>query len=143
MTSSVAQIPRSCRMKHLPHDATDQDLIAFADHWAALMEAEDYAAAFNFTAHLPEMKWTPELIRDVVKSYGAADPSQKVTLDGTPTDINQRKNIDRWPRNPHGAVGEIWYDLNIDGLASDLTATFVILDEPDGLKIALADIHVM
>jgi hypothetical protein len=130
-------------MKHLPHDATEQDLIAFADHWASLMEAEDYAAAFDFTAHVPEMKWTPELIRDVVKAYGDADPSQKVTLAGTPTDINQRKIIDRWPRNPHGAVGEIWYDLNIDGLASDLTATFVILDDPDGLKIALNDIHVM
>jgi hypothetical protein len=130
-------------MKHLPHDATDQDLIAFADHWAALMEAEDYGAAFDFTAHIPEMKWTPELIRCVVKAYGDADPSQKVTLAGTPTDITQRKNIDRWPRNPHGAVGEIWYDLNIDGLASDLTATFVILDDPDGLIIALNDIHVM
>jgi hypothetical protein len=130
-------------MKHLPHDATDEELIAFADQWAALMESEDYAAAFDFTAHIPEMKWTPDLIREVVKAYGDADPSQKVTLRGTPTDISQRKNVDRWPKNAHRAVGEIWYDLNIDGLASDLTATFVILNDPVGLTIALNDIHVM
>ena len=108
-----------------------------------MMESEDYAGAFGFTTHIPEMKWTPELIREVVRAYGNADPAQRVTLFGTPTDITQRKNVYRWPRNAHGAVGEIWYDLNIDGLASDLTATFVILDDADGLLIALNDIHVM
>ncbi len=113
-------------MKHLPHNSTDDELIAYADRWAALMESEDYVAAFGFTAHIPEMKWTPQLIREAVKAYGDADPSQKVTLHGKPTDITQRKNVDRWPKNSHGAVGELWYDLNIDGLASDLTATFVV-----------------
>ena len=28
-------------MHHLPTDATDDDLIAFADQWASLLEAED------------------------------------------------------------------------------------------------------
>jgi hypothetical protein len=130
-------------MKHLPHHATDEELITFAVRWAELMESEEYAAAFAFTWHTPEMNWTPERIREVVKAYADADPAQKVTLNGTPTDISQRKHVARWPRNAHGAVGEIWYDLNIDGLVSDLTATFVILDDSDGLLIALNDIHVM
>ncbi|MEW4456432.1 hypothetical protein AB1L30_27460 [Bremerella sp. JC817] len=107
------------------------------------MELEDYDAAFAFTEHIPEMKWTPTLIRDVVKAYGDAEPTQRVTVIGKPTDVTQRKNVDRWPKNAHGAVGEIWYDLNIDGFVSDLTATFVILDVDDGLDIALNDIHVM
>jgi hypothetical protein len=33
--------------------------------------------------------------------------------------------------------------LNIDGLASDLTATFWIVDTPGGLILRLNDIHVM
>ena len=118
-------------------------MIAFADRWAKLMESEDYTAAFDFTAHIPEMKWTPSLVREVVKAYGDAQSTQMVTLHGKPNDITQRKEVDRWPKNAHGAVGEIWYDLNIDGLASDLTATFVILETIDGLTIALNDIHVM
>lgn len=130
-------------MPHLPHDATEEALIAYADGWAQLMELEDYDAVFAFTDHIAEMKWTPTLIRDVVKSYGDAEPTQHVTVHGKPTDVTQRKNVDRWPRNAHGAVGEIWYDLNINGFVSDLTATFVILDVDDGLNIALNDIHVM
>jgi hypothetical protein len=130
-------------MAHLPSNATDEDLIAFADRWATLMESEDYTAAFTFTSHIPEMKWTPSLVREVVKAYGDAQPTQKVTLHGNATGITQRKEVDRWPKNAHGAVGEIWYDLNIDGLASNLTATFVILETSEGLTIALNDIHVM
>ena len=130
-------------MTTLPRDATDADLIAFADHWAALMESEDYHAAFDFTAHIPEMKWTPTVIREVVKAYGETDPAQKVTVHVKPTDIAQCKEVERWPKNAHGAVGEIWYDLNIDGMVSDLTATFVMLERTNGFVIALNDIHVM
>ena len=130
-------------MELLPLDSADVDLIAFADRWAVLMESEDYAAAFAFTEHDGAMKWTPDLIRDVVKAYGDADPNQRVTLDGKSTDISQRKNVDRWDANAHGAVGEIWYDLNIDGVVSDLTATFTLIQRADGLTIQLNDIHVM
>ena len=130
-------------MELLPLDSADADLIAFADRWAVLMESEDYAGAFAFTDHDTAMKWTPDLIRDVVKSYGDAAPNQRVTLDGKSTDISQRKNVDRWDPNAHGAVGEIWYDLNIDGVVSDLTATFTLIQRADGLVVQLNDIHVM
>jgi len=130
-------------MAHLPKSAPDEELIRFVDHWAALMEKEDYHAAFAFTGHVPEMKWTAELIGEVVKAYGHAKPGQKVTVAGKPADVEQRQKVTRWKRNRHGVVGEIWYDLNIDGLASDLTATFDICEENDGLTIRLNDIHVM
>lgn len=130
-------------MDSLSLDASGDDLIAFVDRWAALMESEDYAVAYAFTEHDAHMKWTPELLGDVVKAYGDADPNQKVTVDGKPTDITQRKNVTRWERNAHNAVGEIWYDLNIDGFVSDLTATFTIIERADGLAIELNDIHMM
>lgn len=107
------------------------------------METEDYVAAFEFTSHEPSTRWTPSLIRLVVKSYGKSSASQKVTLDGKPTDVSQRKEVMKWEENRHGSIGHIWYDLNIDGYVSDLTAIFDIQVGPDGLTIRLEDIHVM
>jgi len=130
-------------MTPLPANTADEDLIRFVDRWAAHLEREEYAAAFAMTDHEPAMQWTPELVREVIKRYGDAVPSQRVTVDGKPTDISQRKEVSRWPKNRYGAVGEIWYDLNIDGLASDLTATFGILEVRDGLLLRLEDIYVM
>ena len=130
-------------MTHLPASATDQDIIRFVDQWAALMEREDYEAAFAHTDHSPEMKWNASLIREVIKAYDECDPDQKVTLHGVPTDVKQRKEIDRWPKNRYNEIAEVWYDLNINGFASDLTATFRVVENIDGLLIRLNDIHVM
>jgi hypothetical protein len=66
-----------------------------------------------------------------------------VTVRGVPSDVQQRKEVDRWEPNENDEVGEIWYDLNIDGVASDLTATFVMVDVDEGLSLRLRDIHVM
>ena len=130
-------------MTPLPSTATDHDLIAFVDRWAALLEKEAYAEAYQLTDHDPSMRWTPDLIRQVIKSYGKASPTQRVTLAGKPTDISQRKEVTRWPENRLKGIGDVWYDLNIDGFASDLTATFWILSTPPGLILRLNDIHVM
>jgi len=107
------------------------------------MELEDYSAAFAYTSHIPEMKWTADLVREVIKSYDEADPKQRVTLAGQPSDVHQRKDVTRWPINQYGEIGQIWYDLNINGLASDLTATFRVVRSAEGLIIKLNDIHVM
>jgi hypothetical protein len=131
------------KMKSLPKDISDDALIKLIDEWAGLMEAEDYDAAFQFTEQVPEMKWTPELYRKVIKSYGDCLSTQKVTVQGKPTDISQRKKVDRWEPNALSEVGEIWYDLNIDGFASDLTATFRICQTPEGIILRLNDVHVM
>ena len=130
-------------MTPLPLNSTDADLIGFADGWATVMEAEDYEAAFNYTEHLPAMHWTPSLIREVVKAYDEARETQKVTLFGEPTDIKQRKSVERHEPNRHQFSGEIWYDLNIDHRVSDLTATFHLKSTPDGIVVFLNDIHVM
>lgn len=107
------------------------------------MEQEDYTGAFAYTDHIPEMDWSPSLLREVVKAYGEARPEQRVTLIGVPSDVSQRKEVTRWRENRFGEIGEIWYDLNIDGVASDLTATFRIRRGSEGLFILLNDIHVM
>jgi hypothetical protein len=77
-------------MTQLPRDITDQELIAFIDGWAALLEADNYSAAFGYTEHVPEMGWTPNLLRAVIKGYGDARPDQRVTVGGEPSDVTQR-----------------------------------------------------
>jgi hypothetical protein len=127
----------------LPHDASDAAILALVDRWAALLEAGDYRAAFDATEHDAAMGWTPDLIRAVITQYGDAEPGQKVTVVGRPTDITQRKVVRRFAPNKRGFVGHVWYDLNINGLASDLTATFVLRADIRGLILVLDDIHVM
>jgi hypothetical protein len=130
-------------MPHLPPSASDEELIRFVDRWAQLMEQEDYSAAFDYTAQHPKLEWSPEVMRTVVKTYGDADPRQRVTAHGQLSSKSHVRKVTRWPRNHWGAVGEIWYDLNIDGLASDLTATFYVVQAVDGLVVQLNDIRMM
>lgn len=89
------------------------------------------------------MRWTPDLIREVIIGYDEGDAAQKVTVNGNPTDVSQRKEVMRWPEHRFGGVGEIWYDLDINGYVSDLTATFTIKESSNGLIVVLEEIHVM
>ncbi|HEU4452086.1 MAG TPA: hypothetical protein VFR81_03465 [Longimicrobium sp.] len=130
-------------MSRFPAAVTEAELIAFIDRWAELLEREDYQGAFALTGHDPGTSWTPALVAEAIGSYGDAAPGQKVTLRGVPSDVTQRKRVDRWPANDHGSVGGIWYDLNIDGEASDLTATFDLVLDGGGIAVRLDDIHVM
>ncbi len=130
-------------MTPLPLTISDAELITFIDVWAALLEEGDYQAAYQYTAHDPEMHWTPELMQEVIESYGDAELGQRVTVVGTPTDVQQRKEVDRWPINRSGSAGEIWYDLNINGQVSDLTAIFSLEQTANGIMIYLNTIHVM
>lgn len=86
-----------------------------AAYGRSLAGREDYEAAFALTDHKTDMGWTPAMVREVIKSYGDARSGQRVTLQGEPTDITQRKEVSRWSMNRLGYFGELWYDLNIDG----------------------------
>ena len=130
-------------MQPLPSTVSDAELIQFIDAWAAHLEREDYDAAFRHTEHVAHMGWTPALIREVIKAYGDGLPTQRVTVAGVPSDVSQQKHATRWPAPRPRGIGEIWYDLNIDGVATDLTATFFIVRERAGIKVVLGDIHVM
>lgn len=130
-------------MKQLPASISDEELFSFIDQWVLLLEREDYDAAFAWTDHVPHMGWTADLLRLVIKAYGEASPDQRVTLEGVPTDISQHKAIDWWTGERQRELGNIWYDLNIDGEASDLTALFE-LERRDGIVVvALDEITVM
>ncbi|UUZ46932.1 hypothetical protein LP420_24980 [Massilia sp. B-10] len=115
----------------------------FVDGWVRLLENEDYTAAFYYTTHYPSDQWTPDLMRAVVKGYGESNPAQKVTLHGKPTETWQRKEVSCRDEPEFGAVGNVWYDLNIEGDLSDLTATFTIYKNAKGFIVVLEQIHLM
>ena len=128
-------------MQPLPRSATDEQLISAVHQWVGLLEARDYVSALALIEH-ENAAWTPDLLRQCIEGYGDAESNQRVTLQGAPTDISQRIEVTRWPEQ-NEAIGEVWYDLNISGFASDLTATFYIRVVPDGLVLSLNDVHVM
>lgn len=128
-------------MLTLPNSATNEEIIFAIDSWVTKLEQEEYASAIAMVEHPPG--WTADLLRNVIKSYGNALPTQRVTLVAKRTDVSQRKEVDRWSDAPNGSLGEVWYDLGIDGLTSDLTATFCILPGNCGMVFRLDDIHVM
>ncbi len=130
-------------MTPLSTSTSDAELIAFVDQWAALLEKKAYSEAFAFTDQAPNNGWTAELIQEFIEGYNEAVPGQHFTLEGKPTDISQRKNVRRFPKNRASCIGQVWYDLNINGFASDITATFGVVSVQDGLILQLDDIHVM
>ena len=144
--SRIANIeipPLSGVVKHFPRLVSDEQILAFIDSWVSLLEQENYQAAYARTAHRADMDWSPELIRQTIKSYGQRLSSQKVTLDGRTADVPQRKSVRHLRKPASKIVGNIWYDLNIDGVVSDLTATFYLQEVDDGLVVVLDNIHVM
>lgn len=130
-------------MEPLPLESTDAELIAFVDEWVRMLEREDYEAAFAHTDHTKGTHWTPELIREVIKAYGEPGVDNYVTLEGEPTDISQDKEVHRRQPAVRENLGYIWYDLNLNGYASDLTATFDLIQARGGICVLLSDIHVM
>ncbi len=140
-------------MAHLPYDASDEEIVAFVDQWVKLLEADELDRAFEFTAHAGS-RMTIDIFRDHIRMQSSlhasgigqnkSDPLPQVTLHGTatPTVAMQVKDVDRWATNARGLAGSVWYNLNFDGLFSDRTALFDIVDTGDGLTMSLVDIGV-
>lgn len=125
-------------MTPLPENVSDSEIIAFVDRWAALLEREDYEAAFGLTGHHPSGAWTAQAILEAIKRHGA-----RVTLDGVwDGNGHHDKEVTRWPTKPDGYCGDIWYDLYVDGRHSDLTALFYLKPTEGGLVVHLIDIGV-
>lgn len=132
--------------------ATDAEIIACVDAWVRLLEAENYREACASVDAPPGGVWTPELIRSLIKGgWDDARKDNRVTLAGAPRRVRiegrvavltQRKDVDRFEANDGGEVAEIWYDLNVDGTLSDLTATFRLVRVSQGLLLRLYDICV-
>lgn len=125
---------------------TDGAVFAVIERWVGLLVARKYADAlgmFTVSEH-----WTPDLLRNVLRNYGFIEPHPKgttfsVTPIGTAAGDGPRFSV-TWFDKPTGSpVGYARYDLPLNGEWSDVTASFDILETPEGLTLALDDVHVM
>ena len=137
----------------VPESATDAEIIAAVEGWLRLLECEDYDAAAAEIDSPPGGVWTAELLRHCVNYHGYSDRNEhRVTLTGASRDRViggrvlvdiQRKEVDRVAEpNDGGELHDVWYDLCIDGMMSDQTATFRLVRVPQGLALRLYDICV-
>lgn len=136
-------------------DATPTEILKTVEAWVKLLEQEDYQNAYAYTEHDEYYQWTPDLIKEVIYGYGLPElhPSGEIFKI---TDINQASTEHRKPSHevnyyeeplPYEEkeaeiIGQVWYDLPLNGEWSDLTATFQIVRREAHLTLELAEIHV-
>jgi hypothetical protein len=134
-------------------DASDEELLAVACRWVDLLAEQDYAAAMELTAHDDYYGWTPDLIRSVIEGYGFPEPHPRGPFRVTPlAEARGRREparrVKRWarpllrPDRSAVALGDVLFDLPLNGEWSDLTATFQIQLRPEGTVLVLNEIHV-
>jgi hypothetical protein len=74
----------------------------------------------------------------------STDSHTPCTVGGRTVVLRQQNEVERFHEpNDGGEVAEVWYDLNLDRVKSDLTATIRLVRTPDSLILRLYDIHVM
>ena len=143
---------QSVGMIVLPDSATEDQIIGAIDCWISLLESENYIVACESVAAPPGGQWSAELIRSLIKDdWDDAPKDHRVTLAGIPripthsgSGIHiQKKEVSRAKLLDGGEMKVVLYDLNIDGVASDLTALFSLVPVRDGLLLQLGDIRVM
>jgi hypothetical protein len=138
--------------------ASNEEIIGLIDQWASLLEQEKYEDAYSFFEAEPF--WSAALIKEIVQAYGD-EPNSKVTLLNNGTSVDgagnigpgkQRKEVEWYSekRSLEEGIGwfdenrgDVWYDLNINGLVSDLTATFNLEKRDGRVHVILQDIHMM
>ncbi|MFC1745781.1 hypothetical protein ACFL35_17445 [Candidatus Riflebacteria bacterium] len=132
---------------NLPINTSDKEILNYIDTWAETLAKEDYIAAFNMTEHDSYYGWTPELMGKVISGYGLPGKTKngivyKVTSPLTATGERYHYEVERL-NSPGKLLGNIYYDLPLNGEWSDLTATFRLEKAGDYLKVILEEIHVL
>lgn len=141
----------------IKNPATLIDIKNAIHSWLDLLADEKYRDAYAFTLHDPYYEWTPELLEQVINGYGLpyendGSPKYKVTKWSTAINedncrYNEEITFFDKPRDYSSQnlleIGEVYYNLPLDGEWSDLTATVIILQSADFTTLELNEIHVM
>ena len=127
-------------------DATDEEILALASAWIALLvehRYDDALATIGAREH-----WTPELLATAIRNYGAIDPMADGSIYAvTPLanavgGLTPRHEVSRYEASAGARVGDVWFDVPLNGAWSDLTITFDLEMRDDRLYLALDDVHV-
>ena len=145
---STAELRVPSEVVRLPRSATDEQILTVVRRWADLLAAEQYDRAYGMTAHNSYHQWSPGLMRDVIEGYGLPEPHHRGPFRVSPVatatgGARARRKVTRRAAPAHdGEVGEVWFDLPLNGEWSDLTATFTIHELNGEVVLCLEEIHV-
>jgi hypothetical protein len=139
---------------HVLSARTDAAVRSAIERWVGLLVEQRFEEALAMLARSEQ--WTPELLVNVIGNYGSVEPRDdgrtfSVTARAVTTAGGDARFEVTWLDPPltnrldyaPDLLGHARYDLPLNGVWSDVTATFDILDLPDGVALALADVHVM
>jgi len=137
-------------MVHLPRQASDEEILAILNAWIELLAQGEDEAAFQMFCYAPDTHWSPKLIRTVITNYGFIEPlkdgsSYQVTS-LTQTQGQPFHEVDWWEpdsNTPARCVGIVLYTMPLNGIWSDVTADFTIIETDGELALELNDIHVL
>lgn len=123
------------------------------ERWVGLLVEERFDDAMATVG--PSGTWTPDLLARVIGNYGSVEPREDgrtfaVTPVATAVGDGPRFEV-TWCDPPvtnrldyaPDLLGRARYDLPVDGVWSDVTASFEILDLAEGPALALDDVHVL
>ncbi|UOE50530.1 hypothetical protein MTO98_05510 [Mucilaginibacter sp. SMC90] len=126
-------------------------------YWIELLAEGKYDEAYLLTLHDPYYQWSPADIKSVINGYGLPDEMLKekyrVTAPDTAiinSNIHPYKGIELYDdsaKRRHSLhsmtiIGDVCYDLPINGEWSDLSVTFKILQKDNFIMLELNEIHV-
>ncbi|WP_324672036.1 hypothetical protein [Hymenobacter sp. GOD-10R] len=139
----------------LSHEASDEDLLDAVRAWVRLLASERYDEAYQYTYQDPYFEWSPDLIKSMIYGYGLPYIDGEEVFKVTPIALavengsSPRAEVFFHMPRKHRidqtlvvVVAEIWFDLPLNGVWSDLTATFDVLFIPDCVSLELQEIHV-
>ncbi|MGK5037592.1 hypothetical protein [Janthinobacterium sp. LB3P118] len=133
---------------HLPAAPSDSHILAIIDAWIADLARGDYACAHARTAHDAYYGWTSALLRAVIEGYGSPEPyADGSVYRVTPATLASGAPQERCVERPTGqdggaALAEARHSLPLNGVWSDLTATFRVEHAAPGVRLVLQEIHV-
>jgi hypothetical protein len=137
-------------MRTVPAGAEDKDVLAIVHEWIGFLAADDYEQAQALLNHdKAEHEWSADLVKKVVSMYsppGGAGPARVTPIEGAkagdfePTRmVNRRGAGEGRPE----VIGEVHFDVPINGTWSDMTAMFLLREESGQLSLELYDMQVL
>jgi len=136
----------------LSDNASDAEVLAVVRRWVDLLADGNYLQAHALLNHVEaERNWPADLVEELIHSYelGPAVDSAGVSHvtridDARVVDVNPRPSVSRFKNSGRPTViGDVHFDLPINGVWSDLTAIFFLRKVAGGIALEIFDIHVL
>ncbi|MDP9076236.1 MAG: hypothetical protein M3O71_02335 [Bacteroidota bacterium] len=139
------------KLKSTDHEEIENAVIL----WIKLLSEEKYEEAYDLTMHDPYYQWTPVSLKRTINGYGSEEEIFEEEYRVTAIETAVSESVDHkvykdirlfdtpLKHSPSfNIVGDVHYDLPLNGQWSDLIASFKILQYPDFVALQLNEIHV-